>query len=262
MRPGVRVRILAVHRLGRVGPTEGQEDRVARERLVQQAVEGILDRIVDEEFGAGEPLPSQTELAQQLGVSRLTVREAVETLRSRGIVQVKQGTGTFVRPPQEWVDADAISRLVGRHGQSGTVSRQVLQVRRMVEIGAAELSATERTDDDVEELERCLATMRSAHVEGDVETFVTADIAFHDAVLRGCRNPFLAVVYDPLMRVLRETRTETSSVAAVREHAIEWHAQILEAVRAGDGAASGAAMAGHMQQTLHDLETLVRPPGL
>lgn len=226
---------------------------MVRERLVHQTVERLLERIVEGDFPAGDPLPAQPLLATEFNVSRLTVREAIETLRSRGILDVLHGSGTFVNPPEQWTDADAISRLVGREGTGETVSQQILEVRRMVEIGAAQLCAERRDESHLQALETHLQTMRDGHEQGDVDVFVIADMAFHAVVLEGCGNPFLPVVYDPLMRVLRSARAETSAVAEIREHAIEHHAAILEAIRSGDPQVSGEAMRAHMQQTGDDL---------
>ncbi|MDO5628183.1 MAG: FadR/GntR family transcriptional regulator [Mobilicoccus sp.] len=234
---------------------------MARERLVQQTVDQLLDRIVDGDYEPGRPLPAQPVLATELNVSRLTVREAIETLRSRRIVKVLHGSGTFVNPPEEWGDIDAISRIVGKENAGEKMSQQVLEVRRMVEIGAAELCAARRTDADLEALDGYVRTMRDAHAEVDVDAFVTADIAFHAVILDGCGNPFLAVVYDPLMRVLRRTRTETSSLAEIREHAIAHHEAIAEAIRSGDAQRSGEAMRAHMQQTGDDLGHYVHGAG-
>lgn len=226
---------------------------MARERLVSQTVDSLLEAIVSGTYAVDKPLPAQPVLAEELEVSRLTVREAVETLRSRGIVRVVHGSGTYVVPTSEWTDADAISRLVGRDGAGQTVSVQILEARRLIEIGAAEMCAERRTSADVDELGRLLGVMRAAHKRGGVEDFVIADMGFHDVILLGCRNPFLAAVYQPLMRVLQRTRTETSIVPLIREHAIDQHAAILDAIRASDGPRARASMASHMDQTARDL---------
>ncbi|WP_284304685.1 FadR/GntR family transcriptional regulator [Mobilicoccus caccae] len=236
----------------RIWPAD-KEDLVARERLVQQTVDHLLERIVGGELDIEAPLPAQSVLATELHVSRLTVREAVETLRSRGIVDVRHGSGTYVMPPTEWTDADAISAFVGREGAGDQVSLQVIEVRRMIEVGAAETCAYRRTEADLVELDRLVEVMRETHERDDLDGFVVADMAFHGVILRGCRNPFLAVVYEPLIRVLRKTRAQTSAVPVIREHAIAHHTAIAAAVRAGDGPGAREAMRAHMSQTSDDL---------
>lgn len=230
---------------------------MARTSLVAGAVDTLLARIVAGTPEPGAPLPSQAVLAEELGVSRLTVREALETLRERGVVRVVHGRGTFVAPVDEWTDVDAISRAVGRSGPAEDVAMHVLEVRRMIEIGAAGACATRRSEEDAAGLDALLAAMREADAAGDVDRFVTLDMSFHATVLRGCHNPFLPVVYDPLMRILRETRTQTSLVPEIRRHAIDFHAAIADAVRRGDPVAARAAMTAHMDQTDDDLRTYV-----
>lgn len=233
---------------------------MARTSLVAGAVDTLLARILAGEHPAGQPLPAQADLAGQLGVSRLTVREALETLRERGVVRIVHGRGTFVAPVEEWTDVDAISLAVGRSDPAGQVAGHILEVRRMIEVGAAGLCASRRSEEDADELDALTAAMRAADAAGDVDAFVTHDMAFHTAVLRGCGNPFLPVVYDPLMRALREARTQTSLVPQIRRHAIAWHAAIAEAVRRGDPDAARAAMTDHMDQTRDDLARYVLRP--
>ncbi|WP_168582295.1 FadR/GntR family transcriptional regulator [Gephyromycinifex aptenodytis] len=230
---------------------------MARPTLVAHALDVLMKRIIDGVYTTEQPLPAQTELAQDLGVSRLTVREALETLRARRMVHVVHGRGTFVAPVEQWTDVNAISQAAGGDEPGGDVARHVLEVRRMIEIGAAQLCALRRDESDCAELARLIALMQQAHENDDVESFVEADVAFHDALLKGCRNPFLGIVYEPLMQILRRTRAQTSAVAAIREHAIGWHQAILDAVQAGDPETARAAMSDHMQQTDDDLHHYV-----
>jgi DNA-binding FadR family transcriptional regulator len=99
--------------------------------------------------------------------------------------------------------------------------------------------------------------MRAAHGVHDVAAFVEADLAFHDLILHASENVFVAVLFEPLHRVLEKRRTETSAVPQIQEHAIGHHQNIAEALESRDAARSREAMDAHMQQTLDDLKNLV-----
>ncbi len=94
--------------------------------------------------------------------------------------------------------------------------------------------------------------MRNAHRNEDVQRFVEGDLAFHATLFEAVSNVFLDALFAPLSSVLRTVRTETSSVADIRAHAIGWHSKILEAVTAGDPAAAREAMRRHLFQTEED----------
>lgn len=231
--------------------------RSARPSRVDEAVDALTDRIVDGDLVAGDALPGQWELAELMSVSRLTVREAIKALAARGMVEVQPGNGTFVRPPQEWTDLSALSRVQIRETDSSRVALSVIEIRRMIEVGAASLCATRRSDEDVEALRTSLEGMVHARDAGDLATFVAHDLAFHHTVLRGCSNPFLALAYDPLEKVLASAREQTSQVGAIRDHAIEHHRAILASIASGDAAGAAAAMDAHMDQTADDLHAYV-----
>ena len=112
----------------------------------------LLESIVDGQFPIESVLPSEGELALKYGMSRLTVREAVRILRSQNIVTIHRGRGTFINPPQAWTSLAAVVRIEERRSPSGGVSGRLIEARRMVEIGAAQLAAINRSKEDLESL--------------------------------------------------------------------------------------------------------------
>jgi DNA-binding FadR family transcriptional regulator len=99
--------------------------------------------------------------------------------------------------------------------------------------------------------------MQDAHDSNDLGAFVEADLAFHDVILHASGNVFVAVLFEPLHRVLETRRTQTSKIPDIQKHAIGHHRNILEALEARDPDRARAAMDAHMQQTLDDLRTYV-----
>lgn len=229
--------------------------------------EGLADEIVNDilagRYVPNSPLPSETELAEQSGVSRLTVREAVKALAAKHVVRVEQGRGTFVNPATSWSVLDPVL-LIARSSYDEdrlALPRKLIEARRVVEVAVAELAAERRTAVDLAELEQSLAAMRAAAATADVAAFVAADIAFHQQVLDAAGNSFITSLFDPLSKILQLTRHQTSSHAPVRAHAIEHHQHILDAVRKGSSTKAGRAMRDHMHQTERDMDTYVLDPG-
>lgn len=229
---------------------------MARKSLVSVVENGLLERIVDGVYVIGASLPSEAELAADFDVSRLTVREAMRSLSTQGVIEVVSGVGSSVRPPERWASLDALLRYRSVHGD-GDVAVQLVAVRRMFEAEAAALAAERITDADLEALAACIDAMRVASDTGDVDAFVAGDLRFHDLIMRRSDNVFLATLFAPLTRVLADRRAETSRVPQIQRNALVEHERVLDALRERDAVAARAAMEGHMQQTLDDLRTYV-----
>lgn len=223
--------------------------------LVDQTAAQLLDRVIGGEFTTDRPLPAQGQLATLLGVSRLTAREAVNLLAKSGILRVEHGNGTFVNPTELWTDINAIARTSGEDDQG---ARALLEVRRMIELGAAELCARHLDDRTLDELDHHIVGMEQASGTGDVAAFVRHDIAFHDAILRGTQNRFVAAVYDPMRQALQRGRTQTSRYPEIQQHAIQHHRAVRDALATRDPDKARAAMSDHMDQTLNDLEARLK----
>jgi GntR family transcriptional repressor for pyruvate dehydrogenase complex len=230
---------------------------MARQSLVGMISDDILNRIVSGEFPSGATLPGELEFTVQHDVSRLTVREAMKTLEAQGIVRVERGRGTFVNEISRWASMDAVLRATTEGRDDGESSIQLIEVRRMLETGAAELAASRITADELLTLEHHVATMESAHADADLGRFVQADLAFHDVILHCSGNVFLAVMFDPLSRTLAARRAQTSRIPEIQVHAIREHHGIVVALRSGDAERSRQAMDSHMTQTMDDLKKYV-----
>ncbi|WAB85189.1 FadR/GntR family transcriptional regulator [Microcella daejeonensis] len=230
---------------------------MARSSLVDDVAEALLSQIVSGALPIGGALPSEAELCEKHGVSRVTVREAIKTLAAQRVVDVQRGRGTFVLPHSAWTGLEAVLRATAFGADDGRASLQLIEVRRMIETGAAALAAERRSDDELAQLEECVEGMRAAHAADDLAMFVEHDIRFHDVILRATGNVFVAVLFEPLARVMRAKREQTSAVPVIQEHAIEQHGLVLAALRSGDADAARRAMDAHMTQTAQDLEHLV-----
>ncbi|MCV7367607.1 GntR family transcriptional regulator [Mycolicibacterium duvalii] len=191
-----------------------------RSGLVEQVIEQLRHAIAGGQWRIGERIPNETVLVEKLGVGRNTVREAVRALAHAGLLDVRQGDGTYVRATSEV--SGALRRLCG------TELREVLEVRRALEVEAARLAAAHRTAADVAEM-RALLARRDEHAADDTEEFARVDAAFHLAVVRSSGNRTLTELYRGLMEAVTASVVTTGPV----EHCD--HCALLDQIAAGDG---------------------------
>lgn len=227
--------------------------KVERVSRTQSVVDGLLDEIIAGRLAAGETLPAEADLATLLGVSRLTLREGVRLLQAQGVIVPVPGSRHRVAPVDEWTGLESVVRFARSGGARRRSSLDLIDMRVMFETGAAELAAPRCTEAHIAQLEEMLEKMRSAHAAGDVPGFVEADLAFHDVIFAAADNRILVASVRPLTAMLQDSRSETSAVLEIREHAIDEHTAVLEAMRTRSADAAREAMASHMRQTRDDL---------
>lgn len=201
-----------------------------RTGLVDQVIEQLRRAISGGEWPVGQRIPNETLLVESLGVGRNTVREAVRALSHAGLLEVRQGDGTYVRATSEV--SGALRRLCGAE------LRDVLQVRRALEVEGARLAAANHTPDDIAEL-RALLT-RTDDADG-TDDFARADAEFHLTVVRASGNPILTELYRGLIETI------TASVATTRNVPVQMvdHGALLDRIADGD-ADEAARMAGEL----------------
>ncbi|HEX5114535.1 MAG TPA: FCD domain-containing protein [Pseudonocardiaceae bacterium] len=192
-----------------------------RTGLVDQVIEQMRQAIRDGDWAVDQRIPPEPELVSVLGVGRNTVREAVRALAHAGLLEVRQGDGTFVRATSEI--SGALRRMCG------TELREVRQVRLLLEVEAARLAATHRSDADVTVLAATLAERDAAVRETRWADAVDADARFHREVVGCAGNSLLTELYLGMTEVIR------ASLAATAGHADPaWrigHGDLLTAIR-------------------------------
>ncbi|GAA3991836.1 FadR family transcriptional regulator [Thermobifida alba] len=223
------------------------------ESLADRLADRLLDQVVRGELAVDEALPSEAEIAAQADVSRLTVREAVKVLRTKNIVRVKRGRGTYVNAPDHWTDLELILRMAGRRIGPNTATLGLFEVRRMLESGAAELCARRRSDADLALLGAHVAEMDKAVTADDASAFARADAAFHETILRSCGNVFVPAMCAPLDRILLRLHARAAGVAQIRLRAQSHHRRILAGISAASPEEAREAMDAHLEQTTEDL---------
>jgi DNA-binding FadR family transcriptional regulator len=217
-----------------------------RTGLVDQVIGQLREAVVNGEWAVGHRIPTEAELATSLSVGRNTVREAVRALSHSGLLEVRQGDGTYVRATSEV--SGAIRRLCG------TELREVLQVRRSLEVEGARLAATAHTEEDLRVLTEMLDRRDSAGEERRFEDFVRADAEFHLMVVHCGHNGLLTELYRGLTEVVMASVASTSRAdigegKVVREIG---HRGLLHAIAARDPGRAAAEAAGFLDELLRE----------
>ena len=208
-----------------------------RSALADQVIAQIRAQITSGEWPVGSRIPTEPQLVEQLGVARNTVREAVRALAHNGLLDIRQGSGTYVL---------ATSELAGvMHRRFAAAdTRHVSELRSALESAAARLAAQRRTERDLAHLDAALDRRERAWESGDAEAFVEADATLHLAVVAASHNEVIAELYADLGQVLRAFLRADMGGELRPENYVD-HARLVAAIRAGDGDTAASEAAGH-----------------
>ena len=218
---------------------------IETQRLYQQVAEQVGELIRRGEFAAGQRLPSERDLARQLGVSRPVVREAMIVLELTGLVEVRTGAGIFVRRPGP--DGGALLAL----GDAGPSPFDLIAARKLLEPEIALVAAACPTEADLAGIGETLDRMREAVAAGgDIKPF---DRLFHTRIAAATRNTVLTGIVDQfweqMMTPLFSGLHLHTGLPANQWASLAEHEAILQALRARDGAAAREAMRAHLART-------------
>jgi DNA-binding FadR family transcriptional regulator len=201
--------------------------------LVDIALEQIRRRIDDGTWPLGQRLPAEPELAEIIGISRNTVREAVRVLTFSGVLEVRQGDGTYVR-----ACADPLATMLTLARSS---VEQALEARGMIEIEASRLAALRRTEEDLAALRVALAASAARSSFDDLEDYIVHDLAFHQLVVDSAHNPVLSELYRFFSQVIRVGLERTISEPGRPQPSFDLHRELLDAIDRQDANAAAAA---------------------
>lgn len=227
---------------------------------ISDAIAATLERrILEGSLKAGDRLPPERELAVDLGVSRPSLREAIQKLASKGMVQSRQGGGTFVTDALESTFFDPWQDMMGNHPN---LREDMLEFRRMLEGQAAEWAAERATDADLQRLTQTFDALNAAFEASDTERRSDADIAFHQAVGDAAHNVLLGHLSSALLRLMHDNIRlnlgELKAVPAASSLLMRQHAAIHEAIRDKKPQAARAAAETHIDFVRETLAQTLR----
>lgn len=231
---------------------------IATPRSYEQVVEQLLEQIHSGKFKPNQRLPTERDLGELFGVSRGVIREAIKVLNSMGVVESRQGSGTYVAANL----TPSVSRalvLSARPEEASLLS--LMELRQALEVLAARLAAGRRQPEEVGPI---LDAARATEVAADndnVVDFEEADLQLHRLILAAARNPFLQTVQAAVRDIQKDVSSRVVMMAGSIADAAAQHHRLANAIAAQDAATAAAVMDEHMGGTIRALEgVLALPP--
>lgn len=234
-------------------PSEGpvfaeiQREPTLAERVSTQ----LLEAIIQQDMPPGHRLPSERDLAEQFGVSRTVIREAVRTLSAKGLIDVRTGSGLRVSSVPASTVSESLKlylhgrRLLSEENAAGYA--KIHDVRQTIEVHVAGLAADHARTEHPTGLHDAHEAMRT--VLDDVDSASLADVRFHRAIAEMTGNELYLIMLDSIGDVLLEIRRLTLGEPGRSQRAFSAHGDILRAITSGDVPAAQAAMQAHLDDS-------------
>lgn len=216
--------------------------------LYETIAERLEKMILEDLIKIGEKLPSEQVLAENFGVSRNVVREALKILKERGLVNVRSGEGAFVSKPKTKILDDMVNRIL----LMGDISfKDVYELRFTLEVDACGLAAERISEDAIKELDNIIENMKkSIHKEDE---WVSLDLKFHIAIAKSTKNPLFYSFIKPLAGTLVSMFEKGYHSPGASKEGIKGHMLIVEAIRKRDKLLAEKAMLEHLKRSEVDV---------
>jgi len=226
----------------------------SRQRLVDRVVEQVTRLIAGNKLAPGTRLPPEMKLAESIGVSRTVVREAIQILTARGLVETRHGVGTIVRAAGSRQFAEHLQMLLNLNGMT---LDDLHQVRSILEVEIAGIAAAQASPADQAALAAMLERMSA--LTGDPLAYADADGEFHRALAHTAHNPLLVILLDSISALMREVRLAVSNVPGLYERSLNDHRILLAQIKTGDAPGARQAMREHLQHARQIQKSIENP---
>ena len=220
-------------------------------KLYEEIADRMLSQIREGILRPGDRLKPERSLAEEYGVSRTAIREALRSLEMMGCVESRVGEGTFIKAPSLSNIVDPFSMVIAQNGRLGS---DLIEVRLILETEISALAARRRTDEQLSALQETIAEMER-DIEGGGKG-IAADERFHGILAEAAGNKALSTMLDMCAGMLSRTRPLTQSIKGVPRMALKDHAAIFEAVRGQDEKAARRLMRTHLNRALRNLSRI------
>jgi len=224
----------------------------SRNTLAESVAEQLIALILEGHFKPGDRLPSQQELSEKLQVGRSTVREALGSLATMGLVDMKQGQGTFVKEldARAIVRPDLFATIINR-----SLTDQLLEARQIFEPEIASLAAQRATDEDLDAMREIITKCEAAIAAG--QSLHRLSPEFHRTVARGAHNEVLSMCVESIVIPLAERGLLLEEKPGYLEWELESHRGVYESIAQQDGDRARDAMARHIEESNAALDEML-----
>ncbi|MEW6113291.1 MAG: FadR/GntR family transcriptional regulator [Thermodesulfobacteriota bacterium] len=223
---------------------------IKKQRVSDLAVEQISQMLSAEQMKPGDSLPSERSLMEQLGISRVAVREALRVLEMMGLIEVKPGKGIFVAHPDH--------SIFGPFEQWLSVHQEALlehfEVRMLIEPHAAGFCAQRASKDQIRAMKKTLEKFKQANKQEDLVAMIRADAQLHQLIAVATGNRTLATLMDTFTGSLLEGWKASLRVEGRSDKTVLEHAAIVEAIERRDSDKAQTLMRKHLGNAVHELK--------
>ncbi|TKH03248.1 FadR family transcriptional regulator [Peribacillus simplex] len=232
--------------------------KIKPKKIYEEVSDELYEMIRSGSLKPGEQLDSIQQLAENFQVGRPAIREALSALSSMGLIEIKQGEGTFVKTFDPAIMNHPLSAALLMDQDN---IKHLLEVRKILESGTAEVAAKKRTEENLIELKDRLFDME--RVSEDEELSDKADIAFHVAVANASQNELLITLMNHVSELMTEKMRDIRRVALYSEEMTlkqlyQQHVRIYDAILAQDEDGARSAMLFHLQSVEESLERVIQ----
>lgn len=202
---------------------------ISRKKVADAVIEEIKRMIQSGELKEGQKLPNQNTFAAQLGVSRTSLREALNTLTRLGITEQRPGYGTVLRSRMPAIFVDHVNPPLISDKQA---TIELIEVRRFVETGTAELSVKNIKPEQVKEMDSLIKEMHKSLKEGRIDDYIGLDLAFHYLIAKASHNRFLINIFITIRGFLEQYMRESFRVMPwMLARSLKFHQNIYQAIK-------------------------------
>lgn len=225
---------------------------IKRVHVGEQVFEQLKQLLIDGEWRQGEKLPSENSLAEMLGVSRITVRQALQKLGALGLIETRLGEGSFVKV----IDiSDSMRPLLPAVYLSGNEIEQVFEFRQIIDVESIRLAVARCSKEDIEELKKIHRKMMRKKDEADAAGFAKMDTEFHFKISQITGNSLIIKTNEILRDVINSYVTVIIKKMG-QDTALEYHGKILEAMEAGDEKSAIELMRKHLTNNVKYIDEI------
>jgi DNA-binding FadR family transcriptional regulator len=224
---------------------------LARVTLSDQLVLRLAQEIVRGDLAVGDVVASEQELAAAFGVSKPTIREAMRALVALGLIHAQQGKRTVVQSETQWNVLDPLLQEAFRlEGRGGELAVQLYEMRQILETSSAARAATRASEGQVQRLRELIDQLRAiaAAPEHDLDEFLRVDREFHDVIAQASGNEVLRQVVRQVNGDLAAAWSSSSITESELDLLVDMHAEITDAIAAGDAQRASAQMEDHLRR--------------
>ncbi len=215
--------------------------KVTRQSIGEQVFEQLKEQIFNNEWKRGEKIPSENDLAVSFGVSRITVRQALQKLTALGLIETRFGEGSFIREAVPGINMNPLIPIAYLNENS---LMEILEYRKVLEGNVAELATEKASADELEKLEDAYKLMEQ--VRDDLEKFSKADLNFHLLLANMTKNSLIMQTFHIFNDVLNRAFSQIVSKRG-NSAGIYYHKLLLEAIKSGNSGEAKKIMQEHME---------------